>query len=101
MDALVINGQLQGLANVGVYSPAGQKRHVVFKHFSYVVADCHNHVRINGFAVSEARSPVLLCVSAGTELAVRSGNCNCNYTTESRRPVRCYTSCVQLRSVGT
>jgi hypothetical protein len=74
MDALIINDQLQGLANVGLYSPVGQKRHVIFKHLSYVVADFHNHVRTDGPAVSEARSPVLLCVSASAELAVRSGN---------------------------
>jgi hypothetical protein len=75
MDALIINDQLQGLANVGLYSPVGQKHLVIFKHLSYV-ADFHNHVRTNGPALSEARSPVLVCVSASTELAVRSGNCN-------------------------
>jgi hypothetical protein len=33
MDALIINVQLQGLANVGLYSPVGQKHRVIFKHF--------------------------------------------------------------------
>lgn len=68
MDALIINDQLQGLATVDLYSPVRQKHRVVFKHFSSVVADFHNHVRTDGPAVSEARSPVLLCVSASTEL---------------------------------
>ena len=46
VDALIINGQLQGLSNAGLYSPVGQKRRVVFTHSSYVVAAFHNHVRV-------------------------------------------------------